>query len=78
MTDDVKNWFRKAPAGILAIALVTLAAWVYALEARVAEQDVALGRIEATLTQVDTNVQTLLQAMLWQNKTAAPPRKENR
>ena len=69
-------WVSKMPSPVVVALLVILSGWVYALEGRVAEQEASLSRIEATLTQVDTNVQTLLTAMLWQNKTAAPPRKE--
>lgn len=71
-------WASKMPSPVVVALLIVLSGWVYALENRIDEQDASLERIEATLTQVDTNVQTLLHAMLWQNKTAAPPRKENR
>jgi ATP/maltotriose-dependent transcriptional regulator MalT len=72
------SWASRMPSPVVVALLVILSGWVYALENRVAEQDQSLARIEATLVQVDTNVQTLLQAMLWQNKTAETPRKENR
>ncbi len=66
------TWAAKMPSPVVVALLVLLSGWVYTLESKVAEQDTAFARIETKLDQVDTNVQTLLQAVLWQNNTAHP------
>jgi len=74
--ETVTGWVTKAPLPVAISLILILGGWVYALENRVSEQDVALARIEAKLNQVDTNVQTVLQAVLWQH--APEPKKETR
>ena len=60
------TWVAKAPLPVAIALIFVLGGWVYALEGRVSNQATALTRIEAKLDQVDTNVQTLLHAMLWE------------
>lgn len=62
-------WTARAPLPVVIALVAVLSSWVYALESRVAEQDTRLVRMEATLAQVDTNVQTLLKAVLWEQTT---------
>lgn len=63
------SWFKSAPLPVVLALVLALAGWVYALENKIGEQDTRLGRMEATLAQVDTNVQTLLKAVLWEQTT---------
>ena len=67
------QWVARAPLPVVLALLILLSSWVYALDTRVTEQEKAMAEMGATLKQVDTNVQTLLSAVLWQNKT----KKEN-
>lgn len=63
------EWIKTAPLPVVLALVLLLGGWVYAVDTHVAGQDERLARMEATLAQVDTNVQTLLQAVLWQNQT---------
>jgi len=67
--ETIWAWARTAPLPVVLALVLLLGGWVYAVDTHVAEQDERLARMEATLAQVDTNVQTLLQAVLWQNQT---------
>jgi len=60
------TWAAKAPLPVAIALIFVLGGWVYALEGRISGQATSLARIEAKLDQVDTNVQTLLHAMLWE------------
>lgn len=73
--ETVWNWAKTAPLPVMLALILLLSGWVYALEGELAAQNTALARIEAKLEQVDTNVQTLLKAVLWANSTQ-PPAKE--
>lgn len=68
-------WAKTAPLPVVLSLVFLLGWWVYEVDARVTEQDNRLARMEATLAQVDTNVQTLLKAVLWEQSTH---KKENR
>jgi len=63
------EWVKTAPLPVVLAMVFVLGGWVWAVEAKVAEQDNRLARMEATLLQVDTNVQTLLKAVLWEQTT---------
>lgn len=72
MTNPVETaweWVKTAPLPVVLAMVFVLGGWVWAVEAKVAEQDNRLARMEATLLQVDTNVQTLLKAVLWEQTT---------
>ena len=75
--ETIWNWTKTAPLPVVMALVLTLGGWVYALEAKVAEQNTSLARIEAKLDQVDANVQTLLKAVLWANGTE-PTHKEKK
>jgi len=75
--ETVWAWAKTAPLPVVLALVFGLGGWVYALEAKVAEQDTALARIEAKLDQVDTNVQTLLKAVLWANQTEPTHKEKN-
>lgn len=74
--ETIWAWARTAPLPVVLALMLLLGGWVYQVEGRVAEQDNRLARMEATLEQVDTNVQTLLNAVLWEKETRKV--KENR
>lgn len=63
------EWAKTAPLPVVLALVFLLGGWVYQVEGRVADQDHRLARMEATLLQVDTNVQTLLKAVLWEQTT---------
>lgn len=73
--EDIWKWLRGAPLPVVLALLLMMGGWVYALENELSAQNTALARIESKLEQVDTNVQTLLKAVLWANQTQ-PPAKE--
>lgn len=62
-------WAKTAPLPVVLALMLLLGGWVYQVEGRVSDQDNRLARMEATLAQVDTNVQTLLKAVLWEQTT---------
>ena len=63
------SWAKTAPLPVVLALVFLLGGWVYTVDARVTEQDNRLARMEATLAQVDHNVQTLLKAVLWEQST---------
>lgn len=63
------SWFKSAPLPVVLALTLGLAGWVYTIENKIGEQDARLARMDATLVQVDTNVQTLLKAVLWEQST---------
>lgn len=67
-------WAKTAPLPVVLSLIFLLGWWVYEVDARVTEQDNRLARMEATLAQVDTNVQTLLKAVLWEQQTRKEPK----
>lgn len=79
--ETIWNWLQTAPPPVmLAISLassIVLGGWIYALDSELATQkklaatqNEAMARVEAKLDQVGMNLQTLLKAVLWENKTS--------